>query len=356
MNYKERLDKLVEEGWLISQVHPTLDLTIYNYSQKTQYESNWNEDTLSARGLVLNSKGEVCARPFKKFFNAEEVKSEDIPTETFEVYEKMDGSLGIFFWYADPLTETLQPVFASRGSFTSEQAVKGWEMLKKLPYHELNYGYTHMFEIIYPENRIVVDYGVDEKLVLLGINHTKSDYEVPRLNIEEHLGHSFELVKVYNFTDSWDQLKSHNDPAREGYVLKYANGFRMKVKFEEYVRLHRIITNISNVDIWETLKDGRDFSEVLEKVPDEFYDWVREVERGLHQAHSDILWEAHEVYERLLSKLGNASRKDYALALKDEKLSSIVFRFLDGKRADDIAWKMVKPKWSKPFFKQPENC
>jgi len=36
---KDTLDKYVEEGWLISQVHPTLPLTIYNYSQATQYEA-----------------------------------------------------------------------------------------------------------------------------------------------------------------------------------------------------------------------------------------------------------------------------------------------------------------------------
>ena len=64
--HKDKLDKLVEEGWLISQVHPSLDLTIYNYSQKTQYDKMWNEETLSCRGLVLDSKGNVVARPFKK--------------------------------------------------------------------------------------------------------------------------------------------------------------------------------------------------------------------------------------------------------------------------------------------------
>jgi RNA ligase len=131
------LDGLVEEGWLISQEHPTLDLTIYNYSQKTQFESNWTEWTLMCRGLVVNSKGDIVARPFSKFFNWEEVANTIPASGSYEVYEKMDGSLGIFFWYADEKTETLHPVFASRGSFTSDQAVKGWEMLQKLPYREL---------------------------------------------------------------------------------------------------------------------------------------------------------------------------------------------------------------------------
>jgi RNA ligase len=191
--------------------------------------------------------------------------------------------------------------------------------------------------------------------VLLGIIHTNSNREISYDNIEDRLGNSFTLVKRYNLKESWEHLKAHNEHNREGYIIRYSNGFRMKVKFEDYVRLHRIITNISTVDVWEALRDEKALSEILDKVPDEFYDWVRSIERELRAAHEDLLWQAHEVYEGLVKRLGDAGRKEYALALSGHHLSSIVFRFLDGRRADDIAWKMVKPKWSKPFFKQNEN-
>jgi RNA ligase len=347
MNYKEKLDGLVKEGWLISQVHPTLDLTIYNYSQKTQYEGYWNEDTLSARGIVLNSKGKVVTRPFNKFFNAEEVKPEDMPYETFEVYEKMDGSLGIFFWYVDDITETLHPVFASRGSFTSEQAVKGWEMLQKLPYRELVYGHTHMFEIIYPENRIVVNYGDVEKLVLLGVIETASGREISRINIEEHLGNSFELVKMYNFTDSWKELKGHNEDNREGYVLRYANGFRMKVKFEEYVRLHRIITQISTTDIWEMLKNNEPMDKLLEMVPDEFYNWVRMTVNELNSSY-EMLENEYKWIFKILNRSIN-DRKTFAEYALKYKYPSLLFSMLDGRDYSQNIWKLIKPNWSKPF-------
>jgi RNA ligase len=350
-NYKETFDELVSEGWLISQVHPTLDLTIYNYSQKTQYEGYWTPETLAARGLVLNSEGRVVARPFAKFFNAEEAK-EKMPNAPFEVYEKMDGSLGIFFWYATE--EKLHPVFASRGSFTSEQAVKGWEMLQKLPYHDLAYGHTHMFEIIYPENRIVVDYGNTEKLVLLGIVETATGREVKRENIEEHLGHSFELVKRYHFKDSWVHLKSHNDPNREGYVLVYPDGYRVKVKFEEYVRLHRIITQVSNIDIWEHLKNDLPLDEFLEKVPDEFFDWVRQWEKALKFGYVMKEKEAHKYFSQLSESddVLSTSRKDQAMwifANVPREYQGILFSMLDGKDYSQAVWKMLRPEWSKPF-------
>lgn len=49
---RERLDALVQEGWLRSQRHPEADLWIYNYTEKTQFESYWTPETLACRGLI----------------------------------------------------------------------------------------------------------------------------------------------------------------------------------------------------------------------------------------------------------------------------------------------------------------
>ena len=57
----ETLEKYYEDGLLHRQVHPTLDLTIWNYSPKVQYEKLWDEVTIQCRGLVTNSKGEIVA-------------------------------------------------------------------------------------------------------------------------------------------------------------------------------------------------------------------------------------------------------------------------------------------------------
>ncbi len=112
----EVLEKYYNDGLVYKQVHPTLPLTIWNYAEKVQYEGLWDEVTLQTRGLVTDDKGNVVARPFKKFFNQEEGKH--TPTVEFDVYAKMDGSLGILFNYDG------EWVLATRGSFTSDQAVK----------------------------------------------------------------------------------------------------------------------------------------------------------------------------------------------------------------------------------------
>ena len=338
---KDKLDKLVGEGWLISQVHPTLDLTIYNYSQKTQYEKMWNEETLSCRGLVLDSWGNVVARPFKKFFNLSEVEGE-IPDLPFEVFEKMDGSLGIFFWYNG------NPIFASRGSFTSDQSKVGWEILKGMDYKNLKRGVTYLFEIIYPENRIVVDYGDTEKLVLLGAVETSTGEEIPYSGIGENL-ERFELVRKWANKKSISELAKENDLIREGYVLRFSNGYRVKVKFEEYCRLHKIITNVSNIDIWEKLKDGLPLNEILDKVPDEFYGWVKNTENRLREEFQDTLGDSEKILYSIRKKLGDSERKVYAEEIKKNINPGILFNLLDGRNPDQVIWKLVRPKWAKPF-------
>lgn len=343
MNLKETLDKLVEEGWLVSQVHPSLDLTIYNYSQQTQFERHWTEHTLMCRGLVLNSVGDIVGRPFRKFFNYEEVMDQVPVGVPYEISEKVDGSMGIFFWYLG------HPVFASRGSFTSDQCVKGWKMLQKLPYESLSNKHTYIFEIIYPENRIVIDYAGEEKLVLLAGINTISGCEIPRKNMEELLGAFFELVKVYHIKGSWDQLKSLNEPNKEGFVIAFINGFRMKIKFEEYFRLHRILTKVSNLDIWERLMKGVPITDLLEDIPDELYDWVHKTIADLTKEFMKIKLEYLEIFEKLLENPQSKTKKGFAeLALKYPH-SEILFSIYEDKNYNEHIWKMIRPVWSKPF-------
>lgn len=84
-----KLNQYKEDGWLMNQIHPTLPLIIWNYTPKTQYEQFWDEITLICRGLVTDLDGNIVSRGFPKFFNIEE--NRHIPTDDFEVYEKLDG-------------------------------------------------------------------------------------------------------------------------------------------------------------------------------------------------------------------------------------------------------------------------
>ncbi len=239
---KEKLIRHINEKLVTVQKHPQADLYIYNYASKVQYEKLWNEITLLTRGLILDAKMNVIARPFGKFFNFDEHKQEDIPNLPFDLFEKMDGSLGILYWLDDT------PFIASRGSFESEQAIKATEILHNryaFTFARLDKKATYLFEIIYPKNRIVVDYGSTEDIFLIAKIDNITGLDMP---LEEDLG--FLKVKKYDGINDINQLLLLNEENKEGFVVRFKNGFRLKIKFSEYLRLHKIITGVSNIAIW----------------------------------------------------------------------------------------------------------
>jgi T4 RnlA family RNA ligase len=333
MNTKE-LNQLIAEDYINVNKHPSADLYIYNYSQKAQYERIWNDWTLACRGLIMDKDFNIVARPFQKFFNLGEMENQVVPNESFEVYEKMDGSLGILYWFDN------EAHIATRGSFVSEQAQVATELLHT-QYAEviplLDKSKTYLFEIIYPENRIVLDYGNERKLVLLAIIDTETGLESELQNI------GFDVVKRYDGLNDLSKLKELEEENKEGFVVKYKNGYRLKVKFDEYQRIHRIVTQVSSLNIWEYLKEGQDLLPILDRVPDEFYDWVKATHIQLLEKYSEIEAQAKLDFKVL------ENRKETALYFLQCKYPSVMFKILDGQNYEQTIWKMIKPDFQKPF-------
>jgi RNA ligase len=332
---KELLTERVSQKLVSVQKHPSADLFIYNYTPKVQYDRLWDEVTLQTRGLILDADMNVVARAFGKFFNLEEHAPENIPIEPFEVFEKLDGSLGILYWLGD------MPFIATRGSFVSDQALHATEVLRAKYGHltELvDRSKTYLFEIIYPENRIVVNYGDVDDIFLLTIIDNQTGAESI-----EHIG--FPVVRRFDGVSDLRQLKAENSGNAEGFVIRFESGFRIKVKFEEYVRLHRILTGISNIAIWEYLSAGQPLDELLEMVPDEFYDWLKLTEQQLRTQFEEICSECHSVFKTF------ETRKESALYFQQQRYPSILFNMLDGKPFDQNVWKLIRPKYSKAFKK-----
>jgi RNA ligase len=329
---RERLDAMVGEGWLRSQRHPDADLWIYNYTEKAQYEGHWTPETLACRGLILDGLGQVRARPFGKFFNYGDSHVGQIPNEPFVITEKVDGSLGILYWLGG------QVHIATRGSFTSEQAIEGTKMLRERTIG-VELGTTPLFEIVYPENRIVVDYGGRRELVLLGCVDMASgrdfplpDWDGPVVERHPHI----DLAK----------LLEANRPNAEGYVVAFESGLRIKVKHEDYKRLHRIITGVNSRHIWEALAAGQDPTTELDGVPDEIYGWIESTVERLSGAYGAQLTEARRIFD---GRPFDADRKTLAAYFNTSGGNTgVLFRMLDGKPFDDLIWKAVRPEPTTP--------
>ncbi len=333
------INEMIEEGFIHVKKHMEAELFIYNYSPKAQYDRIWNEATISCRGLILDSHGNIVARPFQKFFNLGEFENQPIPVEPFEVYDKLDGSLGISYL----LNGRWQ--IATRGSFHSGQSIKANFILNEKYNHALSKmeaGKTYLFEIIYPENRIVLDYGEEESLILLAIIENETGKDLPLADI------GFPIVERYHGLHDIEAIKKIQQERKEGFVLKYESGYRLKVKFDEYVRLHRIMTNVSTLSIWEYLKTGQSLDVIIENVPDEFYDWVKETKEDLESKFRAIELQCQtdfKVFE---------SRKDTASYYMTCAFPAVLFAMLDGKEYAGIIWKTLRPAHAKPFFNNEE--
>lgn len=345
INFK-RMHELVEEGYITVQKHPTANLYIWNYTHRAQFDRKWTPETMVARGLITDSDYKVIARPFTKFFNYEEYIGQDsklqpLPIESFTLTDKMDGSLGILYWIGN------EPFIATRGSFTSPQAIKATEILQKFRIHELDWKkeWTYLFEIIYPENRIVVDYGKREDLILLAVIETETGRELDIY--KENADRGFAFVSPIDGVTNLEEVKLKVKDNAEGYVIRFESGFRVKVKFEEYVRLHRLITNINSRRIWETLKNGRTLDEILDRVPDEFYTWVRRIETELRSEFKKI---DDYVKEKIVEVKKLETRREQALYIQEHlKYQSAVFALLNGKDPANFIWKSIRPNAEKPF-------
>lgn len=356
----ERLEEMIRDGFVNMQTHPTLDLRILNYSSACQYARVWNDVTLNCRGLIIDGDDNIVSRPFQKFFNIEEHPRSDVrfSKKDFQVFEKLDGSLGIL--YPTPLNGYS---IATRGSFTSDQALRGTMVLREImdmmaetgePFVPAE-GFTYLFEIIYPENRIVVNYGDVDSLVFLcavenetGANvfnfGTSADWPGPVANRYDVSCHPRDVAD-----------KNPLDNA-EGYVIYFpSSNFRVKTKFEEYVRLHRIVTGVSTKSIWKSLMAGDDLSDILDNVPDEFYDWVRVVEARLNDEFSKVHSQAMVRFLKIITvhfggsvEAARKDRKMFAEQAMKVKNNGFLFRLLDGKSIREEVWKSIEPKFEKP--------
>jgi RNA ligase len=260
------LRRAVAAGFVHRRACARLGLHLYVYTPRCVYEDGWDDFSRMARGLILDEEaGRIVATPFPKFFNLGE-RHGTVPDLPFEVFEKLDGSLIIVFhhrglWHA-----------ATKGAFDSEQALWAQERLNGADLSALQPGATYLFEAVYPENRIVIRYSEPEMVMLGGYQPDGSELSYDEIEtISRQLGGH--AAKRHVFQNIPEMVANAAALPRdyEGYVLRFSNGLRLKIKGAEYRRIHALISRCTPLAMWEALDAGDDLAAIRRDLPEEFW-------------------------------------------------------------------------------------
>jgi RNA ligase len=276
----------VEAGNVNMSKDPTGELELFDYSLQCQFAGNWNVFTLMSRGLILcPGQKKIVSMCLPKFLNIQELEFWT-PNESFTTTEKVDGScLFLFFWKNEWHCST-------RGSFVSDQAKWALAWAKNnIKLDGLNPNLTYICEVIYPENRVVVKYDWSGLVLLTAfdlLTGEEQDYQNLSSSLKDF---GFRFLKQYDFsyTDEIVSLceKSPTDEDglyalssnEEGFVVKFKNGLRMKIKGKQYLLAHKAKNSLSPLSAWESAMLCQDMTETMKLLPDEFFqEWSNLVE------------------------------------------------------------------------------
>ncbi|GIE79722.1 hypothetical protein Aph02nite_56720 [Actinoplanes philippinensis] len=332
------LASAVDAGLVRKQRHPRLPFEIYNYTEHCQYSAAWSPITLACRGLIVDADGRIVARPLTKFFNHSESHAPVLdPGAKVSVTDKMDGSLGVLYHDGSGWA------VATRGSFASDQALHATEVLRgRYASFVPPAGLTVLVEIIYPGNRIVVDYQGLDDLVLLGAVEIATGRTFGPEAVPEWPG---PVVESFTYATFAEALAAPPRDGREGLVVHFVDADeRVKIKYADYVRLHRLVTGLTPRTVWEILANGGDLEALTEPLPDEFHVWVRGVAEELTAEVDTRAAAVEAAYETIVTSLPPGwGRKEFAAqALRTEYRAELFLR-LDGKDYRPGLWQRARP-------------
>ncbi len=318
---KHVYDGYAKEGFLTAR--PFGGLTVYDYTSKTVHTGNWNHHTRSARGLVLDREGKVVARPWPKFFSLNErpeTRLDVLPKEEVELTEKMDGSLLIAF--LNPETGAWQACTRAAWDSPPCQAaharLAGWAQ-------RLDPACTYLFELVAPWNRVVIRYPA-ERLILIGIVHVESgeDWAPSRVRAWG-LERGFDVLRVERRRLEGIDLDDPTVLHREGWVARFSDGLRVKLKVARYLQLQRILESPSP------------------KVPASFAAWLDDEDAARELRARALEDRARDLFEAAPNLEGRRAYAEH-FGHFEPPLPDLLLRMLDGRPYEDLLRPLAGPR------------
>ena len=287
----------------------------FKYTAQTIDSSHWNHVTMHARGHVFEiSSGKCVLRPWDKFFNYNELVSSDevftpiyyasvaegmsfplnenkthlqgIPGQ-FVATDKLDGSLCIA-----GLVDS-SPMITSSGAIHSEHSEwsRSWLENRNIP-SKFESGFTYLFETIANVflHPIKYDY---EGCTLLGIIDNESGQEKSFSDVERTAKEwgiaSPQRVDVTSLADA-QKFVAGLPANKEGIVITFENGFKVKMKGEEFLKVHKIFHGLTPNYLMEHFDtEAMIFPDsILSIIPEEFTD-LKNFATNFTRNYTDLL-------------------------------------------------------------------
>ena len=227
----------------------------------------WTQANKHFRSSVWNFEGELISAGLPKFTNwGENPENFPVPTSLRDclITEKIDGSLLIISKYKGEF------ILRTRGTVDAANLDNGHEIaILKEKYPEIfkfqscgmeTWPFSLLFEWVSPVNRIVLSYGDEADIILVGaISH--DTYNLWTQDWLDSLAKGFGCKRpvMYQF-DSVDNLMADVDnwKGKEGVVIYSKEGQTLhKVKSAWYLALHHMKSELASfdkvIDVWFTL-------------------------------------------------------------------------------------------------------
>ena len=337
----ELLSRMISEGYVLTRSHEDdPNLYVMCYSRTAQYDGKWNDCTKQARGLIVRSESQnfsdaiVVERPWRKFFTLEQhndnwvLGDEENPESAIdniakldfhapaEVTNKADGSLGILYVHPDG-----RPALATKGSFGSDQAdyytnfLRNTSMIEEAEKLISNHPEkTFLFELVGPNNRIVLNYDEDKIIMLGAVEKSNGLYYSPNDYSAEWSDGVTETMDAETVTEA---LSLPDRPNSEGVVIRVISSdpnkqMQLKVKQDDYKMLHRLVSGFTVTDMRNSLKESTENVDELVKL----YKNNKLNELSGVKAHLSII-EAHPILSDLKKQREETFVKVLAPRLKE---------------------------------------
>ena len=339
-------------------------LIMFKYSQ---IDSDFNIELVrECRGIILDEDThEVICHPFNKFGNYEEPYAADIDWKSCYVTEKLDGSLvklsrigdnilwstnGTIDAYKAPLVEQIGCIAKSFGELAwyailenyckardlsvsdciDPDIVKDW--LKSI----IKPGYTYMFELTSPYNKVVVTWHKTE-LHFIGCRDNESGQEI--FFGDHELSKIFDIPKIFPLrsVDECVKAASELDVNAEGYVVVDKDFNRVKIKSPTYVALHHMRNNgVLSYERGIEIVRGNELGEVLTYFP-EFKPHLEKIKNAYDSLIASLneSWLAYNQLDPFIIE----TRKDKAIWIqKNFKVPAVGFMLIDDKVESVADW------------------